>query len=258
MRYLALAGAHVSPSSMPPVVNAMSYIPQDLTHISDPQRSPDGTWSYYSTSDSLNPVQQTVSADVGNSTFDPKFIAENPMFAAKMRINSTTPPQWQDEMATSLADKFRGLAGWATQDQLHTTGTSGVLGAGLGALLARRFGASKGLGALLGGLLAGGGAALAGNWQARDVANFNKQSSHDKSAYSILQALASDTSMGSLQKSQLQQALMNMTPSDQQALARTLRGATGAGVGALIARFLLKRGLLGSLLGALLGAYLIS
>lgn len=79
-------------------------------------------------------------------------------------------------------------------------------------------------------------------------ANFFGSSFQDISSY-----VANDTELSFQEKADIMRALPNLTPGDKAQLSDMLLSVGGAGAGALIARFLGAKGLLGIGLGAILG-----
>lgn len=59
--------------------------------------------------------------------------------------------------------------------------------------------------------------------------------------------------MSFTERSQLTAGVAQLNPQDIMTLARSMAGLSGAAVGALIARFLMNKGLLGTVLGAIFG-----
>lgn len=132
-------------------------------------------------------------------------------------------------------------------------------GAGLGVLLGRDPQTS----ALLGGAGVGGASWLLGtllNMQRRKLrekqmgkqASFYGNSSADPSSY-ISSRIALDPKLGFSEKTQLSGMINKLSDGQTQELAKLLRAAGGATIGALIAKYLLRLGLTGTVLGAILG-----
>jgi hypothetical protein len=71
----------------------------------------------------------------------------------------------------------------------------------------------------------------------------------------IHSALMSDSSISSGERMTLLQSVAQLPQSDIQLLAKLVRTVAGAGVGAIIAKFLFKAGSGGMLLGGLLGGF---
>ncbi len=157
-----------------------------------------------------------------------------------------------------LGENLRGLLAsenWWQRNAQTGIGPAALRGAGAGALggsvlglliglLRGRGGQGARTGAITGGLLGAGLAGYAGY-------NFSKHASADQST--IRQMLSADPTISFSDKARLQQGLDGLSSADLRRLAQLLRSAGGAGVGALIAKFLLGRGKGGILAGAIIG-----
>lgn len=74
----------------------------------------------------------------------------------------------------------------------------------------------------------------------------------------IVQAIQSSPGLSFQEKSQLIAGVAQLTSNDLSQLASSLAGYGGAAVGAIVARFLLNKGLIGTVLGAIFGGALAS
>ena len=83
--------------------------------------------------------------------------------------------------------------------------------------------------------------------------NYTKQASMGGSGSQIATMLSGDPSLSFSDKADLLRSINLLNMMQQQQLASVLRTAGGAGVGALIAKFLLKMGAGGQVAGALIG-----
>ena len=135
----------------------------------------------------------------------------------------------------------------------------GVGGAGLGLLLGKDPQTS----AILGGAGVGGASWLIGtllNMQRKRLherqngkrASFYGNSSADPSGY-VSSRIALDPKIGFNEKTQLFGLVDKLSDGQTQELAKLLRSAGGAAIGALVAKYLLRMGLTGTVLGAVLG-----
>lgn len=135
----------------------------------------------------------------------------------------------------------------------------GVGGAGLGLLLGKDPQTS----AILGGAGVGGASWLIGtllNMQRKRLherqhgksASFYGNSSADPSGY-VSSRIALDPKIGFSEKTQLSGLVDRLSDGQTQELAKLLRSAGGAAIGALVAKYLLRMGLTGTVLGAVLG-----
>lgn len=102
--------------------------------------------------------------------------------------------------------------------------------------------------------------------QAAQAALLRMKSAHVKSAFSsaseaqsrIVQAIQSSPGLSFQEKSQLIAGVAQLGSNDLTQLAASLSGYGGAAIGALVARFLLNKGLIGTVLGAIFGGALAS
>ena len=127
-----------------------------------------------------------------------------------------------------------GLAGIPTRRSKRLAVIAGLLGAGLGA----------GLGAYSG-MVRQPGYYKSAAWRGGDP--FGDPTDQ------ILTALQSDTGLGTYQKMQMMAQVAQLPQYQAAQLAQMLGSVAGAGVGALIARFLLGAGTLGTAVGAGMG-----
>lgn len=142
----------------------------------------------------------------------------------------------------------------------------GLAGAAGGAILGHLLERDPAVAAMLGAGGAGGGAWLIGTLMnlrkqklreqhhLQKAASFYGHSTTDPQAF-ILARVAQDPSIGFQAKSQISQSLDQLTAGQISDLAKLIRTAVGAGVGALVAKYLLRLGLGGTILGALVGGY---
>ncbi len=142
----------------------------------------------------------------------------------------------------------------------------GLVGAGGGALLGHLLDRDPTQAAMLGAGGVGGAAWLVGtllNMQkqkAREhraiakAASFYGQSSTDPSAF-VLQRVAQDPALSFQAKSTISESLQQLSDGQVASLAKLLKTVVGAGVGAIVAKYLLRLGLGGTILGAIVGGY---
>lgn len=137
------------------------------------------------------------------------------------------------------------------------TAAGATAGTGLGAALAFMMDRDVGKGALLGAGVGGLGSALASWLMSRPSNGVAKQASMVQDPLMAIQSkLLGDATMGAAQKARLINALGGMSEPDLHSLAMIVRGLSGAAVGAIVAKYLLKLGLIGSIAGAALGGML--
>lgn len=82
---------------------------------------------------------------------------------------------------------------------------------------------------------------------------FFGQGAFDDPTGDILRRLASDPSLNNFQRSQLRAMVAQLSAAQKDTLRQRVSMVAGAGIGALIARFLLNMGLTGTILTALAG-----
>lgn len=166
---------------------------------------------------------------------------------------------WAGDMRDRIAKSVRGGLHWGTTTPGKAIGTaalvSGLAGGVGGYMLSRdsdspwRNGA---LAALLTGALGAGATALAQRQNNQRAAALSKTASTAESM--IMHAISSDYGMSREDKITLMNLARDLRASDAAELSRVLRGATGAGVGMLVVKFLKLKGLLPMLVGGMLGA----
>jgi len=132
----------------------------------------------------------------------------------------------------------------------------GALGYGIGKLM-DRFGDDEESdygtrGALIGAALGGLGGTMLGGM--REKVAYATQGSGDLDY--IRMRIFQDSQLGSSDRQTLLSGVSRLSASDLSDLEETLRTMAGAGIGALIARFLMRAGLGGTLLGAAIGGLL--
>lgn len=170
------------------------------------------------------------------------------------------PKSYTEELKGKLVEGIRKGLTFGTSSGNRTLGTVGLLsalaGGGLGAYAGARSGdgvLKKGLlYALLAGALGTGGMAY---MQAADQRRRNYLSKQASSPEDVI--IAAVTSAGDLsqtQKADILRAIINLQERDRYELSRLIRTAVGAGVGTLVTRFLVGKGLLSSAVGGILGA----
>jgi len=131
-------------------------------------------------------------------------------------------------------------------------------GAGVGALLSILLQKDPRLGAMLGAGALGGGSWLAGTMmnlkhkQQAKQASFYGNSGSSPASF-ISNKIAQDGGLSFNEKTQLSGLIGQLSDGQTGELAKLLRTITGAGVGALIAKYLLKLGLGGTILSSILG-----
>jgi len=143
----------------------------------------------------------------------------------------------------------RNMQGGPLRGTLVGGGVGGLMGGALGAILGLiRGSAMTGLsrGALVGGAAGGLLGGVAGN-------NLSKQASTGSAREAVVDALRRAPGLSFAEKSRLQQGVGRLSESDAQTLIRLLQTAGGGAIGALIARFLMDKGLAGTLVGAITG-----
>lgn len=159
--------------------------------------------------------------------------------------------QWGEGMRQTLTDpnnRWRRMTGRGSLLGAAAGGTAGAIGGGILGLI---------LGALRGDMGAGGkwGAGLGG--AAGLALGGYSGAQHAKSASTseqqILQALRQAPGLSFNERAHLARGVQSLSEQDLQTLVRMLRTAGGAGIGALIARFLLDKQRGGLILGALAG-----
>lgn len=207
---------------------------------------------------------------IGNAqtraTFDADAALSDPAAVARSRYQGH-PKSLFHAVAAKAGLLARKGIDWGTATRPRTLSTAALLsalaGAGAGALRAKTTGAPVSDGALRWGMGAGalglgavGALMLANDRAMQGDAQMRKTSSLRKSAADIFQALASDNTLSFFEKAELSGAIQRLSWQDQQQLSSLVRATAGAGVGAIIARFLANRGFLGTIAGALLGGLL--
>lgn len=132
----------------------------------------------------------------------------------------------------------------------------GALGYGLGKLIDTFSDEEDSDRPLWGGLLGAASGGLGGHLLGaiREKAAAMTGATGDDASY-VLWRVRSDSSLSQQEKQSLIQALGQLDDGDLSDLAGKLRTAIGAGVGLLVAKFLMKAGVGGMLLGALTGGF---
>jgi hypothetical protein len=139
-----------------------------------------------------------------------------------------------------------GMVPAALKGGLAGVAGGSILGLILGMIRGDAWGGMR-TGALAGGALGAGLGGYAGH-------NFSKQASADSLRLKAL--LSADSTVGFTEKARLQKALDSLSDVDIRAILQLVSGLGGAGVGALIAKFLLGSGKGGMLMGAAVGGFL--
>ena len=134
----------------------------------------------------------------------------------------------------------------------------GAAGAGLGALLSVLLQKDPRLGAMLGAGALGGGSWLAGTLMNMKRKQLAKQASFYGNSGSspesfISNKIALDSGLSFNEKTQLSGLIGQLSDGQTGELAKLLRTITGAGVGLVIAKYLLKLGLGGTILSTIIG-----
>jgi hypothetical protein len=163
----------------------------------------------------------------------------------------SAPGRWLRQVA---AVPFNHGAGLGTVVGLAG---GGALGYGLGKLLDKfsddeEEGTRPWLGGALGAVAGGLGGHLLGALREKAAALLG--ATNDDVTY-VQWRVRSDPSLSSPEKQAIASALRQLGTADLAELADLLRTAAGAGVGLLVAKFLMKAGLGGMLLGALTGGF---
>ena len=195
------------------------------------------------------------------STWDKGYREQNPMDAATRSYDRFDPsltnklePVYDNHVQPFVSRLGRGAGNVMQSGYTPAAGGGALLGAGIGALLNflrnRVSGEEGGYDSAAGlGALAGAGMGAYGHW---NRANLQKQ------AFSLggvdpLQAIQNDHSLSWSERQALVSAVQKLNSSDIQQLKRLLATAMGAGVGAIIMRFVASKGLMSTALGAILG-----
>lgn len=192
--------------------------------------------------------------------------------AQMMSIPGTTEGSLEYQMGAKIPELLKNkqvlapVANWierAEGNPLRSGMLGAAAGAGGGALLGLLLQKDPRLAALLGAGAAGGGSWLAGtlmNMQRKRLAarglvkpaSFYGDLDSDPSEF-ISTRLAQDSGLSFSDKAQLSGMLNQLSQGQSFELARILRTITGAGVGALVAKFLFRLGIGGTILGSILG-----
>ena len=167
---------------------------------------------------------------------------------------------WNDLIADKLSRAFN----WGTSSQGKAVGTAGLLGAAAGGLGNYLWDRSQGEGggsigrvltaALLTGALSAAGTAYAQNSHNKKEMWLSKAGAADGAVTQIIKTLQKDPTLSPSDLMAISSALKRAQRSDIDALHKLLSTAAGAGIGALVMRFLGARGLLPMLAGGLMGA----
>jgi hypothetical protein len=247
-------------SKLPP------YVPPHLTgKVSDFQQEQDGRISFAHPENSLGlgpeESRQTMSQEQYKQTFDRDYRSRN--FDASMRGQyaplDRRPSNRSDQLTSWIADKLNSGISWGTSSRGKSVATAGLLsalaGGATGAYLGHRGGGvsvSKSLmAALLAGAAGAGATAYGQNQMDRRSAYMAKQASD---VDFIVRAITMDPYMSPAERAACLRAAALMSSIQRDELARMLSTATGAGVGAIVLRFMRGKGLIPTMVGGILGA----
>jgi hypothetical protein len=247
-------------SALPP------YIPPHLAgKVSDFRREPDGGVSFAHAENSLGlgPEQsrQTLTQKQYKQTFDLDYRHGN--FAESMAEQYAPlqrgPKSVGDQLNGWISDKISGAIGWGTSSRGKSVASAGLLsalaGGAAGLYMGHRGGdmsVSKSLAAaLLAGTLGAGVSAYSQAAGDRRRAYMAKQASD---VDYIIRAIERDPYMSSHERAACLRAAAVMSSVQRDNLSRMMRTATGAGVGAIVLRFLRGNGLIPTMVGGIIGA----
>ena len=232
-----------------------TFIPPHLRgKVSDFQQDPSGSVSFAHDEAALGlgPEQsrRTIPIDQYKKTFDREYRLRN--------FDESMNGQYAPRRATNRAQDFsqwvantaRSGFDWGTSSNGKAVGTAGLLaalaGGGLGAWVGKQRGEGVGSSALIAALLAGtAGAGLTAYGQRKQASDVVGQ---------IVQAVTGDPSLGPAERAAMLRGAAVMSRNQREELADLLRTATGAGVGAIIMRFMGAKGLLPAMAGGIVGA----
>ncbi len=247
-------------SKLPP------YVPPHLRgKVSDFRQEPDGQISFAHPENSLGlgpeDSRQKLSQEQYKQTFDQDYRRKN--FNASMNGQyaplDKRPSNTSEQLTGWIADKLSGGWDWGTSSRGKSVATAGLLsalaGGAAGAYMGYRGGEPSVSKSLLAALLAGtagaGITAYSHNQQDRRDAYLAKQASD---VDTIIRAITMDPYMSQAERAACLRAAAVMSSIQRDDLARMLSTATGAGVGALILRFMRGTGLIPTLVGGIMGA----
>ena len=242
------------------------YVPPHLRgQVGDFRQEQDGGISFAHAENSLglgpDESRQKISQEQYKQTFDRDHRRSNfhesmvKQYAPLQRKPSTG----NDGITNWIADKALGGFEWGTSSRGKSVATAGLLsalaGGAAGAFLTHQGGdmsVSKSLlAALLAGTAGAGAVAYSHNKQDRRQAYLSKQASD---VDMIIRAITMDPYMSPSERAACLRAAAVMENNQRDDLARMLSTATGAGVGAIVLRFLRGKGLIPTMVGGILGA----
>lgn len=247
-------------SKLPP------YVPPHLAgKVSDFRQEDDGNISFAHPENSLGlgpeESRQKLSQEQYKQTFDRDYRRRN--FDASMAKQyaplDRAPSNRADQLTGWIADKLNSGYDWGTSTRGKSVATVGLLsalaGGAAGAYMGYRNGEPSVTKSLLAALMAGtagaGAAAYSHNKQDRREAYLSKAASD---VDFIIDAITRDPYMSPAERAACLRAAALMSSIQRDDLARMLSTATGAGVGAIVLRFMRGKGLIPTLVGGILGA----
>lgn len=247
-----------------------TYIPPHLQgKVWDFRNEPDGKISFQHPEASLGlpPAQSrvTMTPDEFKLNFDPVTHMNRLDEAA---ANGYAPmhrrPKTESrKMNDMIAGGINSALNWGTSSQGKAVGTMGLMAALAGGVGGYMWGRNTDerpirralLAALLSGGVAAAGTAFAQNRHNRREQYLSKTAATDVTSL-IIGLLNNDRSINDGQRALIFRALINTSSNDRTELYQMLRTGAGAGVGAIVMRFLGAKGLLPTLVGAILGGAL--
>ena len=247
-------------SKLPP------YVPPHLAgKVGDFRQEQDGNISFSNSENSLGlgpeDSRQVVSQEQYKQTFDKDYRRRN--FNASMKGQyapaERRPTSTSDNLTDWIAGKLNSGIEWGTSSRGKTVATAGLLsalaGGAAGAYMGHRGGAVSVTKSLMAALLAGaagaGATAYGQNKMDRRSAYLSKQASD---VDFIIRAITMDPYMSPAERAACLRAAALMSSIQREDLARMLSTATGAGVGAIVLRFMRGKGLIPTMVGGILGA----
>lgn len=247
-------------SKLPP------YVPAHLDgKVGDFRQEPDGSISFAHAENSLGlgPEQsrQKLTQEQYKQTFDRDYRHSNfeESMAGQYAPMQRSPKSTSEQLSGWISGKISDTIGWGASTRGKSVASAGLLsalaGGVAGAYLGHRSGdmsVSKSLAAaLLAGTLGAGVSAYSQAAGDRRHAYLSKQASD---VDFIIRAIERDPYMSPQERAACLRAAAVMSSIQRDDLARMMRTATGAGVGALVLRFLRGNGLIPTMVGGILGA----
>ena len=244
------------------------YIPPHLSgKVSDFRQEPDGSVSFAHPENSLglgiDESRQKISQEQYKQTFDLAHRRGNfkSSMAGQYAPLQRQPKNTSDNITGWLAEKLNAGLDWGSSSRGKSVATTGLLsalaGGAAGAYLTHKGGdmsVSKSLAAaLVAGAAGAGVSAYSHGAQDRRAAYISKQASD---VDHIIRTITMDPYMSQAERAACLRAAAIMSDNQRDDLARMLSTATGAGVGAIVLRFLRGKGLIPTMVGGILGAAL--